>query len=118
MGVRAGLAGLCAALVGLTSCGQHDAEPGKGGGAQAGTPRSAMQRVRGKVNAVYSSSVVVEDEEGRWFHVQVGPETAVLRDGQGTSLLELQEGARVEARCVREHGELRAIELRVSAPAP
>jgi hypothetical protein len=115
-GERAALVGLCAALVGLSSCNLLDGEPGQGGAAQAGAQRSSLQRVRGKVNAVYSSSVLVEDEAGRWYRVQIGPETAVRRDGQRTSLLELQEGAHVEAQCVRDHGELRAIELRVSPP--
>jgi hypothetical protein len=116
MGERAAApAWLCAALLGLASC--HDssaAEPGKGGAGQAGVMRLATWRVSGRVNAVYRSVVVVEDESGRWHRLQVGPDTAVRKDGQGSSLLELQQGERVEAHCTRDDGVVRAIELHVS----
>jgi hypothetical protein len=76
--------------------------------------RPATWRVSGTVNAVHRSVVVVEDEAGRWYRLQVGPDTAVRKDGLGSSLLELQQGARVEAHCTRDDGGLRAIELHVS----
>ncbi|HZA49864.1 MAG TPA: hypothetical protein VE549_03935 [Myxococcaceae bacterium] len=114
MGEWAALAGLCVAIA-LTSCAEGAAELGKGGAGQAGAQRPT-QRVRGTVNALYPSAVLVEDNAGRQYRLQVGPETTVRRDGQGVSLLELEEGARVEAQCVRSNGGLRAIELSVSPP--
>jgi hypothetical protein len=106
----------CAALLGLAaSCSSAEStERGKGGAAQAGVQRAAVDRLRGKVSSVQPSGVVIEDAEGRWFHLQLAPETIVRKGGQPSSMLDLKEGVELEALYVRENGGLRALELDVA----
>jgi hypothetical protein len=104
-----------AALLGLAAaCTAQSSEKGRGGAAQAGVQRGATDRVRGKVNSVQSSGVVIEDAEGRWIHLQLAPETVVRKGGQASSMLDLREGVQLEALYVRDNGVLRAVELNVA----